>query len=186
MNVTATSPARAPHASPRRSGERARACLSLVLLAVLVSACGYHPRGSVELPGELRGIYVEGGSRVLEQRLEVLFSDAGVDITEDRGAADAVLELHGESFNERVLSVDAETGKSQEFEVTYSVAFDMRRPDGTLLVPRQSVNLLRDYFFDAEAVIGKSRERSVLRTEMRRDAAQQIVRRMQAALDEEG
>jgi len=46
----------------------------------------------------------------------------------------------------------------------------------------QSVSLLRDYVFDPDAVIGKSREEGVLREEMRRDAAQQILRRIRAAI----
>ena len=51
-----------------------------------------------------------------------------------------------------------------------------------MLVNRQTVSLVRDYVFDTDQVIGKSREQNVLRKEMRRDAAQRILTRLSAAL----
>ena len=81
--------------------------------------------------------------------------------------------LHMEIVQERL---------EREFELSYSVSFELRKTDGTVLVEHQTVSLVRDYLFDADQVIGKSREQNVLKKEMRRDAAQRILTRLSAAL----
>ena len=93
-----------------------------------------------------------------------------------------MLQLSDERFSRRVLSVDSNTGKEREFELAYQVAFQVTGAGGEELVPKQTVSLVRDYVFDADAVLGKSREQSVLQAEMRRDAAARIGRSIAASL----
>lgn len=153
-----------------------------VLAAVLLlGACGFRPRGVVELPPELREFYVEAPAAVADE-LEVFLDAGGARLTDERARADAVISVHSEAYHRRVLSVDPTTGKEREFELVYTVSFAVARDDGSMLLVPQTLKLRRDYVFDADAVIGKGREESVLRDEMRRDAAQSIVRRMEAAL----
>ena len=54
------------------------------------------------------------------------------------------------------------------------------------MIENGRVNLLRDYVFNPEAVIGAGREEELLRDEMRRDAARQLMRRVEAALKRQG
>ena len=71
--------------------------------------------------------------------------------------------------------------KEQEFELSYTVSINARTADGKILIPPEVLSVRRDYVFDRDALIGKSREESVLRIEMRQDAAQQILLRLRAA-----
>jgi len=103
-------------------------------------------------------------------------------LADSRDGADASIDVTSEVFDRRVLSVDPNTGKEREFELAYTVAFNVVRGDGAPVLSGQSINLLRDYVFDADAVIGKSREEGVLIVEMRRDAAQQLLRRLRSSL----
>ena len=155
--------------------------LVLALMVVTASGCGYQLRGAVSLPSDLDGIHV-AGPRDIGAALTLVLDSGGVQVQSDRDSAKAVLRLSGELFDRRVLSVDSNTGKEREFELAYQVAFELTGADGEELLPRQMVSLVRDYVFDANEVLGKSREQAVLHAEMRRDAATQIVRRIAASL----
>ena len=155
--------------------------LVLALMVVTASGCGYQLRGAVSLPSDLDGIHV-AGPRDIGAALTLVLDGGGVQVQSDRDSAKAVLRLSGELFDRRVLSVDSNTGKEREFELAYQVAFELTGADGEELLPRQMVSLVRDYVFDANEVLGKSREQAVLHAEMRRDAATQIVRRIAASL----
>ena len=160
---------------------------NIVLAAAIVTAggCGYQLRGSVSLPPDLGPMHVVG-PRDLGAAVIQLLDGAGVQVEPADGSADgsagALVRLGNERFDRRVLSVNPETGKESEFELAYQVTFEVTRAEGEVLVPRETVSLLRDYVFDVDEVLGKSREQSVLRDEMRRDAATRIVRRIETSL----
>lgn len=146
------------------------------------SGCGFHLRGSPPFPDDARSVYLKTPNDLLFDELAVYLQDSGATVISNEEGADAVLNLSKENFTKRTLSVDPDTGKEREFELSYSVSFELRKTDGTVLVEHQTVSLVRDYVFDADQVIGKSREQNVLKKEMRRDAAQRILTRLSAAL----
>lgn len=147
-----------------------------------LNACGFHLRGSPPFPDDARSVYLKTTNDLLFDELAVYLRDSGATIISGEEGADAVLDLSQERFTKRTLSVDPDTGKEREFELSYSVSFELRKTDGTVLVEHQTVSLVRDYLFDADQVIGKSREQNALKNEMRRDAAQRILTRLSAAL----
>lgn len=159
-------------------------CLVIPLLAavLVVSGCGYKLRGALDLPESIRKVHVMAPPD-LRNDILVLLESGDIDATATRPEADASITVTSEQFSRRVLSVDPTTGKEREFELAYTLAFAVTRGDGTRIIEDGSVNLLRDYVFDPEAVIGTSREEDLLRDEMRRDAARQLMRRVGAALN---
>jgi LPS-assembly lipoprotein len=158
--------------------------LLVLSVSMAIAGCGFQLRGSVDLPG-LDTVRVTGAGASMREELAVFLREGGVKVTEEvTSDADAELALTDEQMKRRVLSVDPSTGKAREYELAYSVDFQMVNAEGTALVRRQTVRLVRDFVFDVDAVIGKSREEGVLRAEMRRDAVQQIIRRLRSSLAE--
>ena len=159
-----------------------RAVRVLVVAAVvLVSACGFRPRGHLELPADFQEVYVQGPDSIRDE-LEFFLTGGGANLTESRDDADAVIKVISEQFHRRVSAVDPFTGKEREFELVYVVDFSVRLKDKTMLVAPQSIRMRRSYIFDETAAIGSNREERIIREEMRRDAALSIVRRTEAAL----
>lgn len=161
-----------------------RAALAAVALVAGLSGCGFHLRGAASLPEAIQVVAVRAPSLAVREEIAVFLEDGGVRVV-DAGAdvnADAVLSVFQEAYERRVLSVDPNTGKAREFELAYIFDFSFIDREGKALVKPQSVRLVRDFVFDEDAVIGKSREEGVLREEMRRDAVQQLIRRLQAGL----
>jgi len=148
--------------------------------ALVAAGCGFQMRGGTELPDTIRTVHVQGPSVSFENAFELLVESGGADVVKTAEGADAVFKVTREHFDRRVLSVDAQTGKAREYELSYTIDFSMTGTGGETYLAPQSVTLVRDFVFDPDAVLGMSREEAVLQEEMRRDAAQQILWRLRA------
>ena len=154
--------------------------LSLALASV--SGCGFQPRGQSLASGQLGEVYVDASGASIGEELRLFLHDSGVARAESAEKADVVVRLGGESYERRVLTVDSQTGKAREFVVEYRVSFSARTREGGMLIENQQLLLKRDFVFDNDALIGKSREEDQLRNEMRRDAVLQILGRLDRAM----
>lgn len=160
-------------------------CIPLLVTTLALAGCGFHLRGAVDFPEAIRTVQVMAPSELRNDILTLLES-GGIGVSASAADADARITVTSERFSRRVLSVDPTTGKEREFELAYTLAFRVTGPGGRTVIEDGSVNLLRDYVFDPEAVIGTGREEELLRDEMRRDAARQLMRRVEAALKQRG
>jgi len=153
---------------------------ALGLVGLVGGGCGYELRGTGGLPSDLHDVHLTVQSSGLYYGMTELLESSGARLV---GAENAQLRIlvDQEDLNERLLSVDPNTGSAREYELAYSAVFSVLDPAGKVVVPRQVVRIVRDYVFDADAVIGKSRERWELLAEMHRDAALQIFNRIRAA-----
>jgi LPS-assembly lipoprotein len=150
--------------------------LSALGLGALLSGCGFQLRGATNLPPGVETVSISRGPTGLKNALTISLEGGGARIVERD--ADLRIRVFEARFTERLLSVDPNTGKPREFELAYRVHYEATDRSGNEVVPETSIRLIRDYVFDREAVIGKSRERGVLQREMQRDAADQIVRNL--------
>ncbi len=158
-----------------------RYTLVALLAAALASGCGFRPRGSVALPEDFRNVYVDAPIEISSELATVLDGGGGT-VAKTPGEADGVIKVQSENYQQRVVAVDAATGKAREFELLYTLEFSVRMKDGTMLVPPEHLVIRRIYVFDPTAVIGATRNVETLRVDMQRDAAERIIRLTEAAL----
>jgi len=154
--------------------------LLICLAPAWLAACGWHLRGSIDLPQDL-GVYVQSSDRRLQDTWRQELAATGVPLAAKPEEADYVLIIDQETFQSRVLSVNAATGKTQEFELAYATNYRVRRPDGSLVVGPDTARVVRSLLLDQTAVLGTEREAQLSRQEMRAAAAAQILRRVQVA-----
>ena len=158
------------------------ACL-LAVFSCLMS-CGFQLKGtgsseSMGLQGlELRLVSVQPRSDLTREVSREL-SNAGAVLTD---ATDPALQLtlQAEQFSQRNVSLTAQA-RAAELELTLSVDFVLEQTeqdptDARATVTRQMLN-------DPRNIVGKTEELRLLREEMRRDLAAQIVRRIGHSLD---
>jgi LPS-assembly lipoprotein len=148
---------------------------------LLLSACGFHLRGqeSANLPASLASLRLSAPAYApltVEMR-NALKGQAGIRVVEDLDASVATLILGNEQIQSQVQAIDI-TGKVSDYLLNYSVSFSLTGADGKVLLPSQAIKLQREYTFDKLNVLAKEREDEFLRQEMRRDAVQQILRRL--------
>lgn len=159
---------------------------TLAVLALLVGACGFHPRGAVELPPDVSKVYVQAPSALLREPIAMYLEAGGARRVKNRAEADVAVLVTGEKRERRLLAVDPRTGKAREYELSYALTYQLARKDGSAILPPQTVSLVRDYTFDPMAVIAMGEEEALIYAEMRRDAVQQVLRRLRFAPRREG
>jgi LPS-assembly lipoprotein len=152
-----------------------------IVLALALSACGFHLRNELVLPSDTAPVRVTSVDRYspLADSLTQSVKRAGAQIAESDDENATVLDLLSERWGDTPNSVD-QFGRALEFSLRYAVVFELRRADGTKLVPRQAVELSRDYISNPTNAIGTEGEREVLVKEMRREMAASIIRRLGA------
>jgi LPS-assembly lipoprotein len=155
----------------------------LAILVIAASACGFHLRSAVQLPEGMHSVYAQGfapDSRFpayLSQNLKQ--SDAT--LTQNRKEAGVVLNALNEQFNRREVSL-SETGKANTYELSYILTYDLQDPAGEVILPQQTITVIRDYFNPQINVIGKSEEEGVIRKEMYQEAVRNLLRNVEVSL----
>ena len=166
----------------KKASTIARGMFVLSLVAAL-SGCGFHLRdtSAVALPPELSNLRVTMGGAgyppLLVEVRNALLALGNVRLTDDVSAAVPVLQLHSESSTSQVLTIDS-SGRISAYLLNYRVDYSLLGADKKPLLQNQSVKLQREYGFDRLNVIASEKQGEFLQNEMRRDVAQQILRRL--------
>ena len=152
--------------------------VTILLLCCALSACGWHLRGSETVELAVKQVYIVNQSNdgLLESAMLQQLARAGVEVTEMSEGVPA-LTLHNARQSRRALTLVG--GNVEEYELQYTVAFDVKRGE-ELLLTRQQVEVKRVYSYDANQVLAKDREQKRLYQEMRRDAVNALLHRLQA------
>lgn len=116
-----------------------------------------------------------------------MLSDRSFTVVDNRDQANVLLRVANENQSQRIVSVQR-TGKVSEYELSHSVNIQVAQAEQDnrpLYDPDQTSNrveVVREYTYDQVGVLGKEDEAEILRVEMRRELALQIVLRAVATL----
>jgi len=154
----------------------------LLTLLLSISACGYHLRGSIDLPEGLKSIYLQGGSSQLRKAMKRTLKSSGGQLVSDIEKAGLVVQVVKDEMERRVLSLSS-TGRANEYEIIYKLEFNLLDIEGNTISGKQKIQIDKDYFNDQEEVLGKDNEEQVIREEMYRTAVQSIFNRSRVALE---
>ncbi len=156
--------------------------LFLLAIVLILSGCGFHLRGSSDVALGVSSVYIETqGASSLKAEVARQLQNAGVAVSTRPVDAGLRLMLSDEQYDRRVLSVDPNTGKVREYEVGLKAKVSARDTRGNDVLKDQEVSQIRDFIFDENAVLGTYQEEAVLRKELTRDTAAQVLRLLQAA-----
>lgn len=153
---------------------------TLLLLGVL-SACNYHLRGTAEVPEVLRNVFVQSASPVLQQSFKNSLQLVGGELIDAPDPKGVIVKVLDEKFDRRSLSLSS-TGKASEFELVYGLTFEVMSFDGKVFMPRQKVEVKRDYFNDQQDIMGKGTEENLIRQEMYDQAVRSVMDRGRALM----
>ena len=156
--------------------------LFVLLALVALTACGFQLRREIALPASLSTIRVDVADPYspLQRNLAQSLRAGGANVVETLEGV-AVLRVFRNGLERLPLSV-GDTGRVQEFVLRYEVEFELVDAAGMVVVPRQDVELERDFSFDTFQAQGTPGEEEVMRAELERDMVQAIVRRIDAVL----
>lgn len=155
----------------------------VVVMAAALQGCGFKLRGSQALPSYLNNVVILSQfdylplSRALDDRLPVYQLNSIVgEKTIPEGIEPTtvvVVKLQPEQLERRLLSVFS-SGQVAEYELVYSVAYDVIFPFAEPITA--SMTVAREYQDDPDQVLAKSRELELVLDEMRAESADRIIR----------
>ena len=157
--------------------------LLLIYVLLLTTACGFHLRGSQTATINVDNIFINSGSApALANEIKSQFNNAGAALATSSQNASFIVTLKESRFEKSVLSVSATTGKVEEYQIVFQAKIDVMHADGTYIVENEKISAIGDFAFDENAVLGEFAEESVIKEDLIRRAASQVLRRLQALL----
>jgi len=180
---------------PIRRVERARnretgflPSVLLLFLCTVVSGCGFNLRGTDSAGASQARVFVDTArDSSIREELRKVLSDRSFSVVDNRDQANVLLRVADERQSQRIVSVQS-TGKVSEYELSHSVNIQVAQSEDSNLPQYKSgqasnrVEVVREYTYDQGGVLGKEDEADILRVEMRRELALQIVLRAVATM----
>lgn len=156
----------------------------ILLMGLLMSlaGCGYHLRGSIEMPETLKKIFIFGASPQLQTEMSSMIKASKGQIVGSPNDAGVVVKILREDMRSRVLSIGS-TGKSSESELEYYLSFQFFDNQEKPLMEEQLIELSREFFNDQTAVLAKGNEEQLIRKEIYKQVARMLLARARIAVD---
>ena len=165
---------------------QARLVLTLLLGMALLSGCGFKLRNDYELAKQFSELQVSSTERhsQLQQALTHRLAFLDVNVIANRTAFTpqiATIHMQPENLERRLLSLFP-SGQVAEYELVYSVDYlyyPAHNTSDSNQAPEaitKNLKLTREYQDDPDQVLAKSRELDLILAELRRQAADRIIR----------
>lgn len=156
--------------------------LTMLMLTLLLGACGFHLRGQAAFALPFKALYIKSANAYAPfiTALKHAIEANGVQVTDAPEQAQLTLHIVSETTDKQILSLSA-SGQVLEYSLYYRIsyqAYDRNQHDW--LAPDE-IKLQRDYSYDVTQVIAKQQEETMLYQDMRNDAVQQMLRRLNHA-----
>ena len=153
--------------------------LFAVLLAALITGCGFHLRGTLSgnLPYKSLFIALPDTADVRIWLERYINASGSTKIVDSPKEADAIFQQISDNRIKTILSVNAQ-GRVREYRLQLDYRFQIVNSKGQILVRPNEVNLSRDITFDDSNILAKDLEEGLLWRDMNNDLVNQIMRRM--------
>ncbi|MGY6588865.1 MAG: LPS-assembly lipoprotein LptE [Wenzhouxiangella sp.] len=159
---------------------RAATCLALAAL-LLLAGCGFELRGEARLPAAMQQTWLQlpDDSSTFARELSLMLRANGVELVDHPEDATAELLIFDERLGREALTISGQA-RVREFALVFDVDFELRTRQGEVLIPRETLRLVREYSFDEQEILAATREEEFLGAELRRSMAAQFLRRLEA------
>ncbi|UTA48755.1 LPS assembly lipoprotein LptE [Simiduia sp. 21SJ11W-1] len=149
----------------------------VVFCLLLLSACGWHLKGSLKLPADFTHIAIEGASTELHAALAKQLNASGIAIEPNAANARYHLVVSDEKSDRRTAALGSDALAAQ-YEYTSLAQFEFRNQAGELMGTPDQVQVTRTVNFDSGQVLGAASEAELVKREMTQELASQIIRRL--------
>ena len=152
----------------------------LILLALLVS-CGFHLRGQVTIPENLKKLRLTSQiSDPIVQQLKITLQKYGIIVVNAGQKAPSQLTIESLDHNTAFATTSANTNTKQ-YNITYNLTFSLFSEEKPLL-SHAVVSSSRTLTVNANRILGSDDEEITLKQEMQQELVQKLLTRVTATL----
>ncbi|MDD2914547.1 MAG: LPS assembly lipoprotein LptE [Gallionella sp.] len=152
----------------------------ILLMSLLLTACGFHLRGQAGMPFDTLYLDAANSGTPFIADLRRNLEANKVKLVNSAEQADVVLNIVFEMPEKQILTLGG-SGRVNEFTLRYRVSLRAYDLKGQEWIPAEEMSLRRDFVYDETRVLAKEAEEITLYQSMRSDMVQQIVRRLSRA-----
>jgi len=146
--------------------------LTLLIVVLLFSACGYHLRSNNNLATGYPVIKLKIGTQsFLKRPLANALISSGVKLVNETTEGQTELNIAKDSLRKVVQSIGV-NNQVQEYRLEYDVTFSIADKE------LKNIHLEKDYSFDIQQISGGQQEELTLRKQLAEDMAWAIVRQI--------
>ncbi|WP_101757571.1 LPS assembly lipoprotein LptE [Oceanicoccus sp. KOV_DT_Chl] len=153
----------------------------VLISSLLVSACGFHLRGNINLPAGVEPIIITGlqnsGSLAIELRNELMAN--GITITTAPEEANYQLAISKAASDKRITAV-GERARAIEYQLEQTVVFELLNAKGQRVLGPSTIIERRIMPNDPNKVVSTYQEEAILRREMLKNLGAKIARQLRS------
>tara|TARA_B100000941_G_scaffold90768_1_gene62872 strand:+ start:168 stop:656 length:489 start_codon:yes stop_codon:yes gene_type:complete len=154
--------------------------ITYLIIAMLLSGCGYQLRGNIDLPSDLKQVSVVSQKYSdLVRNISQRFSNSDIKVVNKSDRNLYRVKIVSEVFNRRQLSINI-SGRVNEYELIYNVTYQISGPDEKS--KEETLSLYRDYSFDENNIMGNADREAQIKKEMTSNAASLIFTKLIARI----
>ncbi len=163
---------------------------SIVLAAammLMLTACGWRLRGSIQLPENMQNInlILLQQDYEFEQRLQKALQSAGAKLVKGRETADVSITVIGLKRDRKSIAVDSQ-GRSVNKQIAHSLTYNLQNNVGDMLAEQARVKVVRIYRYDPDNVLGMEREEQKIDSDLLDELVVSLVNRVKQQVKNNG
>lgn len=152
-----------------------------IMIAAMLSACGFHLRSVADTNLPFQTIYLgfPDASPLGTELRRNIRGGSSTEVLPTAKEAQASLVVLSETRDKSVLSLN-KLGRVREYSLGYTLRFRVIDSKGLELLEPTEIAIKRDINYDESQVLAKEGEEAMLYRDMQKDLVQQILRRLAA------
>lgn len=154
---------------------------------LLIASCGFHLRGMMDMPRWLNpvAVIIENAHHDLGTHLIDYMKSYNLTVYTEPALANYWIIIEQDNIQQTISSVSSSTTPRQ-YDLIYTVRFKLVRKKGEEIIPSSEVKVIRQFTLNSDRILGSNQEEELLKSEMRRDAAIQIINQISRESSKKG
>ncbi|MFT5260646.1 MAG: LPS-assembly lipoprotein [Cryomorphaceae bacterium] len=149
--------------------------LTLISSSLVLSGCGFHLRGKVLVPLNMRTIHITGDDAELIAEISKSLRFSDIHIAASREGV-AILDL-SDTVYDRTVNSTSSAGQATSYELEYKVNYIVLDPAGET-TQEQRILATRTFNFDNTQILVSEREEGFLKKDMQKEVTSKLLRRL--------
>lgn len=153
----------------------------LIALSLLVAACGFQLRGSIDLPDGIEPLVITGikESDAFYNPLSNLLNASSINLTDSESDANHQLNIISRTQDKRSAAL-GENARIIEYQLMETLVFELKNRQGKAILGPSTITERRILPNDPNKVVSTAEEEKILRREMLQNLAAKLTRQLRS------